>query len=146
MANVWRAICWMTACSRVAQWQSERSFTVGSVVRIHPWEPFFVVPFAISTNCGARMDIWLRQIPAPHTVSSLYPKGAFDPFRDSQYMPRFKTGQQAEPFNQSPIRSTWSSWTPNGCCSAPEGRSIALTICERNLRGRRLNPLDWRMR
>ena len=103
MANVWRAICWMTACSRVAQWQSERSFTVGSVVRIHPWEPFFVVPFAISTNCGARMDIWLRQIPASHMVSSHYPERAFDPFKDSQDMPRFKTGQLAKPLSQSRI-------------------------------------------
>jgi hypothetical protein len=62
------------------------------VVRIHPWEPFF----AVSTNCGMRVDIRHRQIAASYMISSHDPEGGGDPFEDSQDMPRIKTGQQAE--------------------------------------------------
>jgi hypothetical protein len=48
-----------------------------------------------------RLDIRHRQIAASYIVSLQYPEGGGDPFEDSQDMPRFKTGRQAEHDNQT---------------------------------------------
>jgi hypothetical protein len=71
-------------------------FTERSVVRIHPWEPFLC--------CFEQLRPAPEYLVSPnpfHLARShcLIREAAVDLFEDSQDMPRFKTGQQAEPFS-----------------------------------------------
>jgi hypothetical protein len=66
-------------------------FTVGSVVRIHPWEPFFSLFRTIAVCAGpSGFAKSLRRI-KPHCIVRKPPA---DPFKDNQDMLRIKTGQQ----------------------------------------------------